>query len=371
MKPRIHVGTRKGLFAFEKTNGHWCPAGEWFLGIHIPMLLHDRRDGLLHAAVEHGHFGTKMHRSADGGATWEETVGIVYPPKPDDVPEIRDSFRNVVVPWSLEKVWSLETGGPDQPGLLWCGTIPGGLFRSTDSGVTWELVRSLWDRPERADWGGGGYDFPGIHSICVDPRNSQRVAVAISCAGVWLTEDGGESWEQGADGMTYDFLPAEQGGADPGGQDPHRMVMCPAAPDRYWVQHHCSIYRSDGAGRGWQEIPGVKPSGFGFAVAVHPRDPDTAWFVPAKKDEFRYPVDGEFVVTRTRDGGKSFEVLSKGLPPAPCYDLVYRHGLDIDESGDCLVMGSTTGALWISEDQGDSWELLSAHLPPIYCVRFA
>ena len=123
-----------------------------------------------------------MHRSADGGATWEETAGIVYPPKPDDVPEIRDNFRNVVVPWSLEKVWSLETGGADQPGLLWCGTIPGGLFRSTDSGVTWELVRSLWDRPERADWGGGGYDFPGIHSICVDPRNSQRVAVAISCA---------------------------------------------------------------------------------------------------------------------------------------------------------------------------------------------
>ena len=171
--------------------------------------------------------------------------------------------------------------------------------------------------------------------------------------------------------MTYDFLPAEQGGAEPDGQDPHRMVMCESAPDRCWVQHHCSIYRSDGAGRGWEEIAGVKPSGFGFAVAVHPKDPDTAWFVPARKDEFRYPVDGEFVVTRTRDGGKSFETLSKGLPPAPCYDLVYRHGLDIDESGDRLVMGSTTGALWVSEDQGDSWELLTAHLPPVYCVRFA
>ena len=371
MKPLIHVGTRKGLVAFEKTNGHWSPAGEWFLGIQVPMLFHDRRDGLLHAAVEHGHFGTKMHRSADGGATWEETAGVLYPPKPDDAPEIRDGFRNVVVPWSLEKVWSLESGGPDKPGLLWCGTIPGGLFRSSDSGSTWELVRSLWDRPERAQWAGGGYDFPGIHSICVDPRNSQRVAVAISCGGVWLTGDGGETWEQGANGMTYDFLPAEQGGAEPDGQDPHRMVMCGSAPDRCWVQHHCGIYRSDAAGRGWEEISGVKPSGFGFAVAVHPKDPDTAWFVPARKDEFRYPVDGEFVVTRTRDGGKSFETLSKGLPPAPCYDLVYRHGLDIDESGDRLVMGSTTGALWVSEDQGDSWELLTAHLPPVYCVRFA
>lgn len=371
MHPILHVGTRKGLFAFEKIHGRWTPAGEWFLGIQVPMLLHDRRDGLLHAAVEHGHFGTKMHRSADGGATWEETAGIVYPPRPDDAPDIRDPHRDLPVPWSLEKVWSLETGGADQPGLLWCGTIPGGLFRSTDSGTTWELVRSLWDRPERAKWAGGGYDFPGIHSICVDPRDSRCLAVAISCGGVWLTEDGGETWSQGAHGMAYDFVPAEQGGAEPEGQDPHRMVICPGAPDRAWVQHHCGIYRSDAAGRGWTEIPGVQPSAFGFAVAVHPRDPDTAWFVPAKKDEYRYPVDGRMVVTRTRDGGKTFQVLDQGLPPAPGYDLVYRHGLDVDATGDLLVMGSTTGALWVSENGGDTWELVTAHLPPIYCVRVA
>ena len=371
MSTVFHAGTRKGLFAFEKTNGRWSMTGGSFPGIQVPMLLHDRRDGLLHAAVEHGHFGTKMHRSADGGKTWEETGGVTYPPKPDDAPEIRDAFRNVTVPWSLEKIWSLETGGADQPGLLWCGTIPGGLFRSNDSGTTWELVRSLWDRPERARWAGGGYDFPGIHSICVDPRDSRKVALGVSCGGVMVTADGGETWEQGAHGMSYDFLPEEQGGADPEAQDPHRMVRCPAAPDRLWVQHHCSIYRSDDGARSWREIPDVQPSGFGFAVAVHPREPDTAWFVPAKKDEFRYPVDGRMVVTRTRDGGKTFDILDQGLPQPPAYDLVYRHGLDIDDSGDLLVMGSTTGSLWISEDQGDTWELLTAHLPPVYCVRFA
>lgn len=371
MSPVIHVGTRKGLFVFERQPSGWKMTREAFLGIQVPMLLPDRRDGMLHAAVEHGHFGTRMHRSADGGATWEEMSGVVYPPKPDDAPDILDPHRNLPVPWSLEKVWSLETGGADRPGILWCGTIPGGLFRSTDAGTSWELVRGLWDRPERAKWAGGGYDFPGIHSICVDPRDSRRVAVAISCGGVWHTEDGGETWSQGAQGMYYDFVPAEHGGADPEGQDPHRMVMCGAAPDRCWVQHHCSIYRSDDRGRSWREIPGVKPSGFGFAVAVHPSEPDTAWFVPARKDEFRYPVDATMVVTRTRDGGKTFDILNRGLPQPPCYDLVYRHGLDVDESGEWLAMGSTTGGLWASGDQGDSWQLLSSHLPPVYCVRFA
>ncbi|WP_193214065.1 WD40/YVTN/BNR-like repeat-containing protein [Luteolibacter marinus] len=371
MKNLIHVGTRKGLFAFERDASGWSMIRESFLGIQVPMLLHDRRTGMLHAAVEHGHFGTKMHRSTDGGSTWEEKAGVAYPPKPDDVPDIMEPNRNVAVPWSLEKVWALEAGGADQAGVLWCGTIPGGLFRSTDDGESWELVRSLWDRPERSKWAGGGYDFPGIHSICVDPRDSRKVSVGISCGGVWRTEDGGETWAQSAHGMAYDFVPADQGGADPDWQDPHRMVMCAADPDRLWVQHHCTIYRSNDGAASWQEVAGVEPSGFGFAVAVHPQDPDTAWFVPAKKDEFRYPVDGRMVVNRTRDGGRSFETLTTGLPAVPCYDLVYRHGLDIDQSGDLLVMGSTTGSLWVSEDQGDSWQLITAHLPPVYCTRFA
>lgn len=367
MSDRIDIGTRKGFFTYQRDGSGWELTGQSFLGIQVPMLLHEH--GMLYAAVEHGHFGTKLHRSTDGGATWEELDPPVYPEKPAGVPDVLDPWRNTPVPWSLEKIWCLESAGA--PGHLWCGTLPGGLFRSRDRGESWDFVRSLWDRPERSKWAGGGYDHPGIHSICVHPEDPSKISVAISCGGVWNSDDGGETWSQGAHGMHYDFMPDDQGAADPEGQDPHRMVRCPAAPDRFWVQHHCGIYRSDDGARSWSEMTGVSPSAFGFAVAVHPAYPDTAWFVPAKKDEFRHPVDGRFVVTRTRDGGRTFETLTRGLPEGPAFDLVYRHGLDIDRTGARLAMGSTTGSLWVSDDQGDSWLHLSAHLPPIYCVRFA
>jgi hypothetical protein len=153
-------------------------------------------------------------------------------------------------------------------------------------------------------------------------------------------------------------------------QDVHRVVQCAAHPEFLWAQHHNGVFRSADGAASWQEITSIKPSKFGFAVAVHPRDPDMAWFVPAVKDECRVPVDGRLVVARTRNGGKSFEALSHGLPQEHAYDLVYRHGLAVDPSGDRLAMGSTTGGLWVSEDQGDSWSGVSTQLPPVYSVRF-
>jgi photosystem II stability/assembly factor-like uncharacterized protein len=371
MSARFYVGTRKGLFTFEKQGGEWKQVGEEFLGVVVPIVLADRRDGKIYAIVEHGHFGTKVHRSEDSGQTFVELDPPVYPEKPEGEPDILEPNRKESIRWSLEKIWALEAGGEDQPGRLWCGTLPGGAFRSDDCGDSWEFVRMLWDRPERAKWSGGGYDWPGIHSICVDPSDSKKVALAISCGSVWRTEDDGKTWEQGAHGMKYDFLPEDQGGADPETQDPHRMVQCQASPENFWCQHHSYIYRSTDGARSWTQIENVKPSEFGFAVAVDPNDAETAWFVPAEKDEMRYPTDGKFIVNRTRDGGKTFEHLTTGLPDPPAYDLVFRHALDIDSSGQQLLMGSTTGSLWISEDQGDSWTLLSANLPPVYCTRFA
>ena len=158
--------------------------------------------------------------------------------------------------------------------------------------------------------------------------------------------------------------------SDPNIQDPHRVVCCPSAPDVYWAQHHNGIFLSRNDCESWSEIENVQPSGFGFAVAVHPNNPDVAWFVPAVKDECRIPVDGRFVVIRTSDGGQTFESLSEGLPQADAYDLVFRHCLEVDETGDCLAMGSSTGSLWISEDGGEHWQHVSAHLPQIYCLRF-
>ncbi|SDG55790.1 hypothetical protein SAMN05216603_102287 [Pseudomonas benzenivorans] len=360
MANRLYVATRKGLLTFARNAGGWRLAGTDFIGQPVSMVLADRRDGGLYAALHLGHFGPKLWRSTDAGQSWQELVA----------PAFAASEGEGEQGPSVEMLWSLEAAGADQPGMLWAGTIPGALFRSPDRGASWTLVDSLWQRPERAQWFGGGYDQPGIHSICVDPRDSARLHVAVSCGGVWCSEDGGASWACRTQGMRAAYMPPELQ-ETPEIQDPHRLVACPAAPDTLWVQHHNGIFLSTDGAAHWQEISDVEPSSFGFAVVVHPSEPGTAWFVPAVKDECRVPVEQRLVVTRTRDGGQSFERLSRGLPQAECFDLVYRHGLEIDEHGQCLALGSTTGHLWLSEDQGDSWQALAGHLPPIHALRFA
>ncbi len=350
---RILVSTRKGLFTLTRdAHGAWNVGAPQFLGTPVSLTLRDPADGALYAALNHGHFGVKVHRSSDEGVTWEERATPAFPKDDEGA--------------TLKLVWALESAG----GTLWAGTIPGGLFRSTDGAASWELVRPLWDRPERKEWFGGGYDKPGIHSICIDPRDSRALTVGISCGGVWITRDGGASWTLNATGMRAAFMPPEKR-FDPNIQDPHRVVQCAARPEVLWAQHHNGLFRTTDGATSWTEITNVSPSTFGFAAAVHPRDPDTAWFVPAVLDECRVPVDGKVVVNRTRDGGRTFETLHRGLPGTHAYDLVYRHGLDLDPSGERLVMGSTSGGLWISEDQGDSWLTPAARLPPIYAVRFA
>lgn len=362
MTSTLLLGTRKGLVTLTREHRGWRQARVDFLGDPVTQVLRDPRDDALYAALRLGHFGPKLRRSRDNGATWEEIPCPAFAAADPSVePDAKASP-------SVDMIWALETGG-DAAGTLWAGTLPGALFQSTDGGDSWQLNQPLWDLPARAEWLGGGYDDPGIHSICVDPRDSRRLFVAISSGGVWLSEDGGEQWSARTDGMRAAYMPPERA-FDPNIQDPHRLVACRAAPDTLWVQHHNGIFRSDNGGLRWQELTEVAPSTFGFAVAVHPDDPATAWFVPAIKDERRVPVDGRLVVTRTRDGGKSFKTLSKGLPEKDCFDLIYRHGLAVDTAGQCLAMASTTGNLWFSADQGDSWELVSAHLPPVYCLRF-
>ncbi|MFC5431738.1 WD40/YVTN/BNR-like repeat-containing protein [Paraburkholderia denitrificans] len=385
MSDRLLVATRKGLFILEADGANGWKLGEpHFIGEPVSMVLFDPRDGSLYAALNLGHFGVKLHRRRAGMAQWEECAVPVYPPQPAEPTNAcngsnagnqgstDDTSATAPTPpspaWSLQQIWSLEPGGPDEPGVLWAGTIPGGLFRSADRGDTWELNRALWDQPERREWFGGGYDAPGIHSVMIDPRDSDHVTIGVSCGGVWQSTDGGATWRVSAEGMEADYMPPERRG-DANVQDPHRVVQCAANPDVLWTQHHCAIFRSTDGAAHWQRIE-AQPSSFGFAVAVHPHEPDTAWFVPAVKDQYRVPVDGRFVVTRTRDGGRTFEQFSNGLPDAPAYDLVYRHGLAVDESGKRLAMGSTTGGLWTSNNSGESWHLISAHLPPVYCVRF-
>ena len=362
MGDRFIAATRKGLFTFEPgVNGHWEISNVSFIGEPVSIALADPRDGSLYAALNLGHFGVKLHRSTDG-VSFEEIAAPHFPEKPASSAD--------ETPWNVLQIWSLEAGGADERNVLWAGTIPGGLFRSADRGESWKLVESLWERPDRLTWSGGGYDHPGIHSICVDPRDARWLTVGVSIGGVWHSKDAGESWETRSKGMFAVYVPPDLR-EDPNSQDPHRVVQSASDPDVFWAQHHNGVFRTRDAGVSWQEISSVSPSVFGFAVAVHPRDPDVAWFVPAVKDECRVPVDGKLVVARTRDGGASFEVLRSGLPQKHAYDLVYRHALAVDESGDRLVMGSTTGSLWISENQGDTWECVSRQLPPIAALQFA
>lgn len=363
---RLLVSTRKGLFTIERTGGRWAVGQVDFLADNVSLALHDPRDGTIYAALDHGHFGVKLHRKS--GQTWEEIAAPAYPPKPEGYEE--NDMWGRPLPWSTVRVWALVTGGGDQTGTIWCGTIPGGLFKSRDRGASWEMARALWDHPLRKQWMGGGADLPGLHSICVDPRNSDHVTVAVSTGGLWFTPDGGTTWEQRGAGMRAEHVPPEMT-HDPIAQDVHYLAQCRLRPDRMWVQHHNGIFISDDAGKSFRELTGVQPSAFGFGVIVHPRDPDTAWFVPEIKDEKRIPDGGKLAVTRTRDGGKSFQVLTRGLPQEHAYDIVYRHALALDPSGERLAIGSTTGGLWVSEDQGESWSLVSHTLPPIYAVQFA
>jgi hypothetical protein len=359
MQDNIYAATRKGLFRFRRIGGGWEAGPPWFVGEPVSAVLADPRDGAVYAALRLGHFGCKLHRSEEGGESWTELPAPAYPPAEEEGGGA-----------SLDMIWTLAAGGEDRPGLIWAGTLPGGLFVSRDRGESWSLVGSLWDRPERAKWFGGGYDHPGIHSILVDPRDGDRLTVGVSCGGVWKSDDRGASWRQAGQGLRADFLPPEQA-YDPVSQDPHLIAACRAAPERVWCQHHNGIFVSGDGAETFGEIEGVEPAAFGFAVAAHPRDPDTAWFAPAVKDECRVPRDGRLLVNRTRDGGASFETLTRGLPEGASWDLIYRHALVVDAEGDGLAMGSTTGNFWVSGDGGESWRQVSANLPPVAQLVFA
>ena len=352
----LHLGTRKGYLALRRfRRGEWRFVRTAFLGDPVSQLLPDPRSGRLYAALNLGHFGVKLRVSEDGGKTFRELPAPAYPPA-DGEGEAP----------SVDLLWTLEAAGPD-PGSLFCGTVPGGLFRSADGGESWMLNGALWDQPGRKSWFGGGYPHPGIHSVLVAP-DGRRVVVGVSCGGVWISEDGGASWRVRTEGMFAEYMPPQRR-EDPNIQDPHRLSWCAADRRRIWCQHHNGFFRSDDGGESWTSLAPA-PSVFGFAVAAHPEDPDTAWSVPLVKDECRVPVDGRMVVARTTDGGAAWEPLGRGLPREHSFALVYRHGLEIHPSAEALALATTTGAVWISEDLGESWDCITTELPPIYTVRF-
>lgn len=358
---RAWVATRKGLFEMRRRAGGWVIERVNFLAEPVSAVLPPDASGRMLAALSLGHYGAKLHASDDAGATWQEVGVPVYPPQPEGAPGPA---------WTLGQVWTLESVLDTQgrPTLL-AGTLPGGLFQSNDRGASWQLVDSLWQRPERAEWFGGGFDSPGIHSINAYPGRPGEWLVSVSCGGVWHTTDAGAAWTLRTDGLNAAYMPPDRAN-DPRIQDPHRIARCESSPEVLWCQHHNGLWRSADNALSWQELTSAPVSRFGFAIAAHPQDPLCAWTVPAVADQSRVPVDAALAVQRTRDGGQSFDALREGLPQVGCYDLVYRHGLDVASDGEHLLMGSTTGHLWASANGGDDWHGVASHLPPIYALRF-
>ncbi len=368
---RIALGTRKGILIFEPGNGDWSVGHESFRGSHVSMVHLDRRSGNLFACLDDGHFGNKLFRWSDFLAAgnwreatqaeaWHELTAPQYPA----TAKLKNGNDAV-----LCYQWAFANGAANQPGRLYVGTEPGGLFYSDNHGDEWHFVESLWNHPSRLDdktpWMGGGRDEAGIHSICVDPRDANRLILGISVAGVFVTDDGMKTWRPCNSGLRADFYP------DPYpevGHDPHLVVQCRSQPDGLWQQNHCGIFRSVDGAKSWRLVSqDGGPAHFGFAVAVDPDQADVAWVVPAESDQVRVACHRRLVVCRTDDGGQTWSEFDQGLPQHNCYDFAFRHCLVL--SGEDLIFGTACGSLYHSRDRGESWDTIANHLPPIYCVH--
>lgn len=358
---KLLIGTSKGLIAYHRSSDAWKIEKAHFVGMPVSMVFADPRNNTWWVGLAHRHWGQKLHYSEDEGRSWKTVPMPKYP---------AGAEYRAGKPAVLKKVWCMQQAGPNRPGGLWLGTEPGGLFYSADNGQQFELVESLWNHPSRLDenqWFGAGRDFPFIHSIVVDPRDEDHVYIAVSCAGVFETTDGGQSWAPRNNGLIAAYLPNPQVEV---GHDPHLLLACNANPDVIWQQNHCGIFRTTNGGQSWDNVTDKDGlPDYGFALAIDHEDPDKAWVIPAVSDEMRVAPGLALCVCRTEDGGRSWQALRNGLPQEHCFDIVFRHSLAKQDN--ILAFGTTTGNLYLSEDYGDSWACLSSHLARVDAVTFA
>jgi serine/threonine protein kinase len=351
------VGTMKGAFLLRSTRRRsgWDVAGPYFHGNAIYAMGYDgRADRHRLWASTSNFWGTLLRSSDDFGRSWTNPLeaNVKFP---------TDTGT------SLKNIWQLSTSRHDDQ-LMYCGVEPAALFESRNAGESWSLVRGLFDHPHRPRWvpGNGGL---ALHTILEDPVNAQRVYVAISAGGVYRTDDGGATWKAANRGIRVTFQPEQY---PEFGQCVHKMVQHPSHPERLFLQHHWGLYRSDDCAESWRDIGGGVPSDFGFPMVVHPHDPDCVYIVPIESDEFRCAPDGRLRVFRTRNGGGSWEALSKGLPQKGAYETVLRDALSTDPLDPVgIYFGTRSGQLFGSSDEGKSWKRILGGLPSIVCVKTA
>lgn len=352
------LGTTKGAFVARSTDDRrsFELSGPHLRGEATYIASLDQR-GANHRIFAGGdsfRWGPTLRASDDFGETWSEPAE-----RPIAFPEDAGA--------SVARVWQIVPGA--EPDVIFAGVEPAALFRSDDGGATFELVRGLWDHPHRAEWqpGGGGLC---LHTILIDPRDSQRMSIAVSAAGHYRTEDGGEKWEARSKGISGPFMP------DPDaefGQCVHKMARDAGNPDRLYLQHHWGVYRSDDSGDTWLDVGKDKlPSDFGFPIVAHPSKPNTAYVIPLDSDEYRATAEGRCRVYRTTDAGDTWEPLGNGLPQDGAHLAILRDGFTSDGMDPLgLWFGTRTGQLYGSADEGESWRLFFDHLPPVLSVRAA
>ena len=353
------VGTMKGAFVLrsDKSRRKWKIEGPHFRGEAVYALLHDTRTGRgrTFAATNSMHWGPTLRTSDDKGATWSE-------PGPQTVRFPAESGR------ALAQIWQIAPGRTTEPNVFYCGVEPAALFESRDGGATWEPNKGLLNHEHQPKWqpGGGGLC---LHTIVLDPKNPRRMAVAMSTGGVYRSDDGGKSWRARNVGVRAQFLPEEHRYPE-FGQCVHKIVHHPSRPERLFLQNHWGLYRSDDWGDSWQDIANGVPSDFGFAMQMHPHDPDTVYIVPIEADMFRATPEAKLRVYRTKNAGASWHPLTKGLPQSDAYENVLRDALTADSFDSAgIYFGTRSGKLFASRDEGDSWEELADGLPPIVCVK--
>lgn len=359
--PLLLVGTMKGAFVLrsDEQRKNWEVGGPYFPGRAIYAMAYDNRNDRkrLWAAVNSSFWGSYLSSSDDFGKTWTEpeTYGVKFPEDAE---------------LSVKQIWQLVPGNADELDTLYCGVEPAAMFRSDDAGETWSLVKGLHDHPHRPQWqpGGGGLC---LHTILPDPKNKERIHIAISTGGVYRTDDGGASWQPRNVGVRAQFLPPEMRYPE-FGQCVHKIVSHPSNPDRLFLQNHWGLYKSDDGADSWSDIANGVPSDFGFALDIDPHEPNTAYIIPLESDEFRCTPEAKLRVYRTQNGGESWEPLTNGLPQENAFETVLRDGMSTDEMNPTgIYFGTRNGRLFGSSDAGASWQTVAEGLPQVVCVKTA
>jgi photosystem II stability/assembly factor-like uncharacterized protein len=347
------VGTKKGLFVLEgEPDDGFEIQTRTFEGQPVDYAMHDTRSGRFLATVTSPFYGPKIFYTDDPSGEWEQAEGVALPEGGDQ---------------ALERIWVIRAGEAD--GVIYAGGDPGVLFESHDDGTTWEINSGLWDQPSRPQWqpGGGGLC---LHSIATWPGDPDRLAVAVSAAGMWLTEDGGRTWRRGNQGINPRYLPEEALQDDNAGRCVHHVERAPRQPERLFMQFHGGVYRSDDAGESWTAIGDGLPSDFGFPLMVDPADPDSAFVIPLVADMDRVMPEGRVRVYETRDAGSSWNARGDGLPAEHAYLTVLRQAFHRRGEGSDLELyfGATSGDLFGSGDAGATWSIAATRLPPVFSV---